>query len=196
MSMLNKLFLLMVLSLFFLSENACFSMGRGSYGNPEVRSWGEGARLEIGAFCSFAQGVKIMLGGEHRPDWVTTYPFTVFHPNYCNGITGHPKTKGNVVIGNDVWVAEDALILSGVTIGDGAVVGARAVVTKNVPPYAIVAGNPARIIKYRFDDETIQKLLAIKWWNWSDADMLAAVPYMLSTDIEVFIDYCEQNGKL
>ena len=81
---------------------------------------------------------------------------------------GYSRTKGDVLIGNDVWIATEAIIMSGVTIGDGVVIGARAVVTKNVPPYTIVAGNPAIVMKQRFDDKTIQRLLDVKWWSWSD----------------------------
>lgn len=165
--------------------------GRGSYGAPEVVSWGEGARLKIGQFCSIANGVTILLGGEHRVDWVTTYPFSFLWPQVAGHIKGHPKTKGDVIIGNDVWIGTGALILSGVTIGDGAVVGAHAVVTKNVPPYAIVGGNPAKIIRYRFDEYTIQKLLAISWWNWPDQKIAVAMEFLLSNDINTFIKYFE-----
>lgn len=163
-------------------------MGRGSYGDPQVYSWGEGAKLKIGNFCSIANGVEIILGGEHRPDWVTTYPFNVLWPQIAGDILGHPKTKGDVIIGHDVWIAYNALILSGVTIGSGAVIAAKTVVTKDVPSYAIVAGNPAKIIKYRFDQKTIDKLLLMAWWNWPNEKIIAAMPYLLSDDIERFIE--------
>jgi acetyltransferase-like isoleucine patch superfamily enzyme len=177
--------------LFSISLQA-IEIGRGTYGEPVVYDWGEGSKLKIGNFCSISLNVMIFLGGEHRTDWVTTYPFNVFWDS-AKHIQGHPKSKGDVIIGNDVWIGMDALILSGVTIGDGAVIGTNAVVAKNVPPYAIVAGNPARIIRYRFDAETIEKLLEIAWWNWPDEKIDAAVSLLLSPDISQFIAWCEEN---
>ncbi|QLH37602.1 MAG: CatB-related O-acetyltransferase [Parachlamydiaceae bacterium] len=170
-------------------------MDEGSYGNPIVLSWGEGTIARVGKYSSIGPGTTLMLGGEHRTDWVTTYPFSVFWPEAA-GFVGHPKSKGNIFIGNDVWIGYEALILSGVTIGSGAVVAAKAVVTKNVPPYAIVGGNPAKIIRYRFDHETILKLLSIRWWDWPRDEILRAMPLLLSDNIQTFIDYCAATGKL
>lgn len=167
-----------------------YQFGRDTYGKPAIHSWGEEATLKIGSFTSIASGVQIFLGGEHRVDWVTTFPFNVLWDE-GKEITGHPKTKGDVLIGNDVWIATEAIIMSGVTIGDGAVIGARAVVTKNVPPYAIVAGNPAIVVKKRFDDKTIQKLLNIKWWSWSDSKIKAALPLLLNNKIDEFLKFTE-----
>lgn len=167
-----------------------YHIGRDTYGNPAIHSWGEGATLEIGAFTSIASGVQIFLGGEHRIDWVTTFPFNVLWDE-GKEITGHPKTKGDILIGNDVWVATEAIIMSGVTIGDGAVIGARAVVTKNVPPYAIVAGNPAIVVKKRFNNETIQKLLNVKWWSWNDSKIKEALPLLLNNEIDEFLKFAE-----
>lgn len=162
--------------------------GRGTYGTPRVSQWGENARLKIGNFCSIAENVHILLGGEHRSDWVTTYPFNVLWPKVAGHIKGHPRTKGDVIIGNDVWIATGAFILSGVTIGDGAVIAAHAVVTKDVPPYAIVGGNPAKIIRYRFDETTIQKLLEISWWDWPDEKIKGSIDLLLSDDIDAFVN--------
>jgi chloramphenicol O-acetyltransferase type B len=148
--------------------------------------------LRIGAFCSIAVGVKIFLGGEHRLDWVTTYPFNIIWEK-GRGIKGHPKTKGDVVVGNDVLIGAEALILSGVTIGDGAVIGARAIVTRNIPSYAIAVGNPARVVKKRFDEETIGRLMTIKWWDWDDARIEKALPMLLNNDIEAFLQAAESN---
>lgn len=170
-----------------------YQFGRESYGNPKIRSWGEGATLKIGSFTSIAAGVQIFLGGEHRTDWVTTFPFNVLWEEGKN-ISGHPKTKGDVLIGNDVWIATEAIIMSGVTIGDGAVIGARAVVTKDVPPYAIAAGNPAVVVKNRFNDETIQRLLVIKWWDWSDHRIKEALPLLLNNKIDDFLQYAERES--
>lgn len=168
-------------------------MGAWSYGQPIVHSWGEGARLIIGRYCSIAGDVHVLLGGNHRTDWVTTYPFSEQWHQHAGKITGHPSSNGNVVIGNDVWIGERAMILSGVTIGDGAVVGASALVTKDVPPYAIVGGNPARIIRYRFDPATIKKLLAIRWWFWPEDKIIRALPLMLSSNMSDFIHYAETH---
>ncbi|MCL5783751.1 MAG: CatB-related O-acetyltransferase [Patescibacteria group bacterium] len=142
------------------------NIGDYTYGNPQILEWGEGARLKIGKFCSIADQVVIFLGGNHRVDWVTTYPFNVLDWPEAKGISGHPATKGNVVIGNDVWIGYGVTILSGITIGDGAIIGARTVVTHNVDPYSVVVGNPGRQVKKRFDDQIIQKLLEDPWWNW------------------------------
>jgi chloramphenicol O-acetyltransferase type B len=142
--------------------------------------------LTIGAYTSIGTGVTVMLGGEHRTDWVTTYPFSFFW-DAAKEIKGHPRSKGDVVIGNDVWIANDARIMSGVSISDGAVVGAGAVVTKDVPAYAVVAGNPSRVVKFRFDERTIGRLSAIKWWDWEPNRIADWLPKLLSDDVESFL---------
>ncbi len=169
-----------------------YQIGCGTYGDFEVFSWNEGATLFIGSYTSVAAGVKILLGGEHRIDWVTTYPFSQLW-EVAEQYRGHPKTKGNVVIGSDVWIGTEALILSGVTIGDGAVIGARAVVARDVPPYAIVTGNPATPVKYRFEQTVIDRLLAQQWWNWSVAQIERAMPDLLNKNIERFLDRAERG---
>lgn len=169
-----------------------YLIGKETYGNPKVTSWGESAVLQIGAYCSIAAGVKIFLGGEHRVDWVTTYPFNIKWESAKN-FSGHPSTKGDVIIGNDVWIGFEAIILSGVNIGDGAVVAARAVVTKDVPPYGIVAGNPARLVRMRFDDKTISRLLVVKWWNWNNSKIKMFLPLLLSDQIEKFLVAAERE---
>lgn len=129
-----------------------------------------GDRLKIGRFCSIACGAKFLFtSANHSMRSLSTYPFPIFFEEW--GLDGKNirqawDQKGDIVVGNDVWIGYEAVILSGVTIGDGAVIGARAVVTKDVPPYAIVGGVPARLIRRRFDEETIQKLLRLQWWNW------------------------------
>jgi acetyltransferase-like isoleucine patch superfamily enzyme len=107
------------------------------------------------------------LGGNHNSDWVTTYPFGHIHQNIFNTFNGegHPATKGDVIIGNDVWIAANVTIMSGVTIGNGAVIANNSHVVKNVDPYSLVGGNPAKLIKYRLTPEQIKKLLEIKWWE-------------------------------
>ncbi len=169
-----------------------YQVGVGSYGDLEVKTWGEDAMLTIGSYTSIAAGVKVFLGGEHRLDWVTTYPFNVLWGT-AKHYAGHPKTKGDVVIGNDVWIGAEALILSGVTVGDGAVIGARAVVTKDVPAYAIVAGNPARLIKYRFERSQIERLLVEQWWCWSETEIQNAMQDLLNVNIEHFLAKAERG---
>lgn len=163
-----------------------YEIGRHTYGLLGVRDDGGGSTLSIGAFSSIAEGVTVFTGGEHRPDWVTTYPFNVLWRS-ARHHTGHPRSKGDVRIGNDVWLGAECLVLSGVTIGDGAVVGARAVVRHDVPPYAVVVGSPARVVKKRFDDAQIEALLRIEWWNWPDSQIERAMPYLLAPDIDTFI---------
>ena len=167
-----------------------YQIGRGTYGSPAVRSPSEGPTLRIGSFCSIAAGSQIFLGGEHRVDWVTTYPFSALWPE-AHGIEGYPRIRGDVVIGNDVWIGGDAIILSGVSIGDGAVVAAGAVVTKIVEPYCVVAGNPARVLRTRFDERSIQRLLVLKWWDWDDAKIKHFLPLLLADDIERFLAAAE-----
>ena len=167
-----------------------YNIGRGTYGKPSIRSLGEGSTLKIGAFCSISKGVQIFLGGEHRTEWVTTYPFNIMW-KAGNMIKGHPRTKGDVIIGNDVWIGTEALILSGVTIGDGAVIAARSVVTRDIPSYTIAGGNPARPIKKRFDENTIQRLLYIRWWDWDDALIESYLPMLLNNDIQAFLQAAE-----
>ncbi len=168
------------------------SIGHYTYGvkSPLILSNTTGEKsgaLKIGKFCSIASGVTILLGGEHRLDWVTTYPFSRIFNKYKK-LSEDSATKGDVVIGNDVWIGMDVLVLSGVTIGDGAVVGAGSVVAKDVDPYAIVAGNPARLIRKRFDDDVIRKLLKIKWWDWDAKRLNENMPFILSNDIKGFIE--------
>lgn len=164
-----------------------FEIGRYSYGNPVVHFDSSGVRLRIGHFCSVGEGVTIFLGGEHRPDWITTYPFSLMLPDAAS-FEGHPATKGDVLIGNDVWLGFGATVLSGVRIGDGAVVGAGAVVAKDVPPYAIVVGNPARVIRTRFSPVQIEALLQIQWWDWTMEKIREQLPTLLSGNVDRFIE--------
>lgn len=128
-------------------------------------------KLVIGKFCAIAQGVEFMMNGaNHCMNGLSTYPFYIFKG------WGHkpwPKQKltikGDTIIGNDVWIGQNAVILPGVKIGDGAIIGAYAVVAKDIPPYSVAAGNPAKIVKKRFSDKVIKHLLKIKWWNWPPA---------------------------
>jgi acetyltransferase-like isoleucine patch superfamily enzyme len=148
--------------------NSTISVGRYTYGADQISviQWGEGASLQIGSFCSIAAAVRVFLGGNHRMDWISTYPFGHAHPKvFGKAVPGHPVTKGHVVIGNDVWVGQSATIMSGITIGDGAVIAANAHVIQNVAPYELVGGNPAKHIRFRFPKEIRDLLLRLQWWD-------------------------------
>lgn len=192
MSIIRKIFRKKKMPKYLKERYPEYKIGKGTYGNPHLYDWGEGAVLQIGAYCSFAGGVKIFLGGEHRVDWITTYPFSGLWDS-AKKIEGHPSTKGDIVIGNDVWIGTDAVIMSGVSIGDGAVIGARAVVTKDVPPYAVAVGNPASSVKKRFSEEQIKALLQIKWWDWEESRIEKALPMILNNDIETFLEAVKIN---
>ncbi len=170
--------------------HSAYIIGAHSYGvdgSPHILTWADTATLTIGAFCSFAEGSKILLASEHRPEWITTYPLPLLNHDLPN-IQECVGTKGDVIIGSDVWVGMHAIILSGVTIGDGAVIGAGAIVTKDVEPYAIVAGNPARLIRFRFEPEVCNALQKIAWWNWPIEKIKEEQPSLLSSDVHTFLE--------
>jgi len=159
-----------------------------TYGAHNIRLHAEheGADLTIGKFCSIGINVEVFLGGNHRVDWISTYPFGHINSEtfkIFNG-EGQPTTKGDVIIGNDVWIGNSVIILSGVTIGDGAVLATRSVITKDVPPYTVVAGNPARIKKTRFAPEVIEKLLYYKWWEFDEKTIDELSPLLCSSNFE------------
>lgn len=128
---------------------------------------GSPERLVIGKFVQVAHGVKFITSSANHPmRGFSTYPFAVFNPETMGAYAGEVAGYGDTVVGNDVWLGYGATVLPGVTIGDGAIVGAKAVVSRDVPSYAIVAGNPARVVRSRFDGETVERLLKLRWWDW------------------------------
>ncbi len=146
-----------------------------------------GDRLIIGRFCALARGAKfIMNGANHRLAGFSSYPFGIFGNGWEPAAPGPGELpfKGDTVVGNDVWIGFDALVMPGVTIGHGAIVAARAVVTRDVPAYAVVGGNPARIIRMRFSDEVIARLLDIAWWDWPIEQVTRHLRAIVSADIE------------
>lgn len=164
-------------------------IGDFTYGFPIVRSWGENARLKIGKFCSIGEHVQIYLGGNHRTDWLTTYPFNVLLKDQYPGIDGEcAATKGDVIIGNDVWIANDVLILSGVTIGDGAVIAAGAVVTKDVTSCSFMAGDPAEQKRILWNKGMA---VGMRWWDWPLYKLTEAIPILMSSDIDELIRLME-----
>jgi acetyltransferase-like isoleucine patch superfamily enzyme len=171
---------------------ARFSTGRHTYfagDGPRVIAFQTcTTRLTIGAFCSVAEEVMFLLQAEHHTEWTTTFPLRVVLnlPGAWND--GHPFSRGDITVGNDVWIGFGATILSGVSIGDGAVVAAQSVVTRDVPPYGIVAGNPATLVRKRFSEEHIAALLRIGWWEWPDELIIDRVDVLCAPDISAFVE--------
>lgn len=144
-------------------------------------------KLIIRKFCSIVQGVQFMMGAaNHRMNSLSTYPFNVMGGCWREMTTPHIDelpTKGDIVVGNDVWIGREAKILPGVTIGDGAIIGAYAVVAKDVPAYCVAVGNPARVVKKRFSDELTELLLKARWWDWPIEEITEFLPVLTSGDL-------------
>ncbi len=172
-------------------------VGVGTYGIPKVELFAyDNTRLVIGSYTSIAKAVTFILGGNHPLDRVTTYPLRIMRRLPGAGQDGYPSSKGDVRVGSDVWIAYGATILSGVHIGNGAVVSARSVVASDVPDYGVVGGNPAKLIRYRFDPEVRLALLQISWWSWPDWVVDSAAPHLAGNDIASFIAWAhERNGS-
>ena len=169
-------------------DQGLVTIGRHSYAQPLVRFYaGDAIKVHIGNFCSIAKEVELLPGGNHHPEWASTFPFRIQFGLPGAFEDGQPWSKGDIYIGNDVWIGVGAKILGGVTIGDGAVVAAYSVVVKDVEPYSIVAGNPAQHRRFRFGPDTRAALRRIAWWNWSDELLAARVSDLCSPDLEAFI---------
>ncbi|WP_421868358.1 CatB-related O-acetyltransferase [Pararhizobium sp.] len=147
-----------------------------------------GDRLQIGRYCALAQGVAfIMNGANHAMQGFSTYPFGIFPGAWRDGFDPAAYAsgyRGDTTVGNDVWIGTKATILPGVTIGDGAIIGAHAVVASDVPPYSVVAGNPGRVMKQRFSDDVVKRLSAIAWWNWPVDKVTRHIAAITGADIE------------
>lgn len=149
-------------------------------------------KLIIGSFCSIGSGVSFIMAGNqgHRHSWISSFPF-FYMPEveiFNKAIDGFENT-GDTVVGNDVWIGTEAIIMSGVKIGDGAVIGSRSVVTKDVAPYTIIGGNPSKTIKSRFSEQHIKMLLEIKWWDWDEEKLSEAIPIICSDNIELLYEF-------
>jgi acetyltransferase-like isoleucine patch superfamily enzyme len=169
-----------------------FEVGDYTYGRPRVRySSQNGAKLVIGHFCSIAEDVEFILTPEHRTDWTTTFPFKgaggweLFDPS-----SGQFHSRGDIVVGSDVWIGTGATILSGVNIGHGAVIGARAVVSRDVAPYSVSVGNPAREVRRRFPIEIINALLRLRWWDLQRSEIRSLLPLLQNENVDAFIQEC------
>jgi len=178
----------------FKEAHPSFEIGNHCYGVPIIKFKHPDATLKIGKFCSIAKNVEIYLGGMHRTDWISTYPFHAFFEEAANIAKGE-ITNGNVIIGNDVWLCQNATILSGITIGDGAVIANGAVVTKDVEAYSIVGGNPAKHIRWRFDEVTRLALLESAWWHWPEQEVLSVIDLICSDNINDFLTYAKTRVK-
>ncbi len=167
---------------------------RGTYYDRTINiiTWSDEYHVNVGKYTSIGRDCNFFLHSNHRPDWVTTSS-QLWGP-VTNEIAelhmkiGHPSCKGNINIGNDVWVGAKSTIMSGVKIGDGSIIGAGTTVTKDVPPYSIVVGNPGKIVKYRFDENQIEKLLKISWWDWTEDRIKTEAMNMWSDKIDEFIE--------
>lgn len=171
------------------SQYPLVKIGRHSYGHEFFVHWeGEATSIEIGRYTSIAHGVRFFAGQEHHTEWGTTYPFTHLPSEWpeLRELTGHPNSRGNIIVGSDVWIGYGALIRSGVSVGHGSVIGMGAVVTRDVPPYAIVAGNPAKLVRYRFDPIVIAQLVELGWWDWP-AEKIRAIAPMLCKPMDIDI---------
>lgn len=155
-------------------------------------------KLVIGSFCSIGSGAAFIMAGNqgHRNDWISTFPFFWMPemPAFAGAANGF-QPAGDTVIGNDVWIGTEAIVMPGIRIGDGAVIGARAVVTNDVEPYTIVGGNPAKVIRKRFADPDIARLIELRWWDWSDDQLRAAMPILTSGDVSALHSYWQTTAQ-
>ena len=161
------------------------TFGVCSYGIPEVRTFTRegGLRLRIGNYTSVANGALFLLGGNHPTDRLTTFPHRIRMDLADVGSDGFPRRSRDIVVGCDVWIGASTVILAGVNIGHGAVVAAGAVVVRDVEPFAIVAGNPARVVRFRFSENDRDLLLQLAWWDWDDEVVRDAVPILAEGDL-------------
>ena len=169
-----------------MSKAVRITYGKHTYGAFKATS----GIITVGNFCSIAAGVNVIILADHQKDWVTTYPFT---KRWGTKDTGNPVVKQNphVVVGNDVWIGQGAILLEDTVIGDGAIVGCYSVTHGEIPPYSIVVGNPARVTSKRFTENQIAALLRIQWWNWEDDKIKEFAPLLSSSDVDRFIKESE-----
>lgn len=165
-------------------------MGTATYGVPTVVDFAHDDRtcLRIGSYTSIAGGVTFLLGGNHPTDRITTYPLRSRLGLPGAGDDGFPCSKGDIVVGSDVWLGHGVTVVSGVRIGHGAVVAAGALVTRDVPDYAVVAGSPVTVLRHRFDETTVARLLAVAWWDWPVERVAANADLLSGTDVHELLE--------
>lgn len=171
--------------LFYRSRKHIKYWGVGTYGCPSIVSYDGISKLSVGKYCSMADNVSILLGSNHKHKAVPTYPICNIDNNFS---TKDANIQGDVFIGNDVWIGYGATIIGPVSIGDGAIIGAGSVINRDVSAYSIVMGVPGQILRYRFSEDQIQKLLEIKWWNWNTDKIKNNIKLLYAEDINKFID--------
>jgi acetyltransferase-like isoleucine patch superfamily enzyme len=166
-------------------------IGRHTYGLSKKSFFvpHENVPVRIGSFCSIGPDVLFICAAEHRVDTATTFPIQFVNGKIRNG--NGTVGKGPITVGHDVWIGARCIVLSGVTIGNGAVLGAGSIVTRDIPPYAIAVGNPARTIRYRFAPDVIRRLQSLEWWNWSDDLIGERVELLTATDVDRFLSMVE-----
>ena len=174
------------------------SIGRYTYGYEGiiVYNWGDNYGVKVGAFCSIGTNCRIYTGGNHCTSYITTYPFGIVHKEVFTNplVANRAISNGDVVIGNDVWIGNDVTIMSGVKVGDGAVIAANSHVVKDVLPYTIVGGNPARLIRERFPPEQVAALLRLKWWDWPDEKINKYCHLLCSSRIETLLELTDDTN--
>jgi acetyltransferase-like isoleucine patch superfamily enzyme len=170
--------------LFWRSKKYINSWGELSYGLPSIISFDKKSKVSVGSYVSIASNVTFLLGANHASGLVTTFPIDRIDPSKT---TADSNERGNIEIGNDVWIGYGATLIGNVRVGDGAIIGAHALVVDDIPPYAVVGGVPAKVIKYRFSSEQIEKLLAIAWWNWNTKTVQERQKDIYSKDMDSFI---------
>ena len=181
---------------FFLKENlkdeikeGLLKCGKFSYGSPKIHRWGNKGKILIGSFCSFGPNIDIYMGADHRFDFITTSPLgaDTFNNAFSKAHKNFLLDRGDLIIGNDVWVGAESKIFSGIEIGTGAIIGAGSVIRKNIEPYTIVYGNPAKEISKRFNEKIIKRLLDSEWWNLNDDNINELSNLLLSNNVDSFL---------
>lgn len=178
-----------------IPQNEWTKIGEWTYGTPTIARSYPDCRLTIGKFCSFGQGITFAFWGRHQIGDISTYPFNCLTPQGWPPVTGTFVSGEDITVGSDVWIANNALILQGATIADGAVIGAHSIVGGHVDAYSVVVGNPSREVKKRFSDEQIDKLLEMKWWNWSIDKIRQHLQVISSSNIDQLFQIWETEIK-
>jgi acetyltransferase-like isoleucine patch superfamily enzyme len=171
-----------------------YAAGPYTYGNPKVFDSGHhDAVFKVGAYTSIGPEVAVLLGSEHDCRSLTTYPFAALWAEARN-LKIPCASKGDIIVGNDCWIGARTTILSGVTIGDGCIIGACSVVTRDLPPYSVAAGNPCRVLRMRFEPKDVEALLRLRWWDWPREVTVRAIPHLVTADIKGLFEFARKEG--